>query len=209
MTWHRMPSCARKKETTASPDRQYTTIPPGHPSQTFGTDGPRPPKSEPALGNGLRWTCGEPTGFRRLEQPHLHYVVGRVWRLPQRKPAAGLSRAKDCASISLSLSLSLAGRHTGARRGEAVIQKVEVMPLVDAAARRNTRILAGLEWLAQSTSAKDVAVLFLASHGVTNSETGRYSLHRLTSGSDAGGHIDGPPSSSSARANPRPGAALS
>ncbi len=134
-------------------------------------------KSEPALVR-VRWT-GSRTASS-LERPQLYMLSVGV----SAYPSASLRLAYPAKDA---LDLAAAFKEQEGKR----YQKVEVMPLVDKAARRND-ILAGLEWLAQSTSSKDVAVLFLAGHGVTNSETGRYSFLPIDFDSEAGGHIDGP-----------------
>ena len=52
-------------------------------------------------------------------------------------------------------------------------QEVQARVLVDEKATRDG-ILDGLEWLQRQTTAKDVAILFLAGHGITDPSTGAY-----------------------------------
>ena len=134
-------------------------------------------KSEPALVR-VRW-AGSRTASQG-ERPHLYMLSVGV----SAYPSASLRLAYPAKDA---LDLAAAFKEQEGKRYE----KVEVMPLVDKAARRN-EILAGLEWLAQRTSAKDVAVLFLAGHGVTSSETGHYSFLPIDFDNEAGGYIDGP-----------------
>lgn len=53
--------------------------------------------------------------------------------------------------------------------------QVAVRELADDRARR-AEILSGLEWLVQNTTSRDVAVLFLAGHGISDPESGRYAF---------------------------------
>lgn len=52
-------------------------------------------------------------------------------------------------------------------------REVQTRVLVDGDATRD-QVLDGLEWLSRSASARDVAVVQLAGHGVNDPETGQY-----------------------------------
>lgn len=71
--------------------------------------------------------------------------------------------AKDAADLS----------ETFRAQGKSLYRSVEIKLLTDRRASKNN-ILDGLEWLQKQTTAKDIAILFLAGHGVTDPSTGGY-----------------------------------
>ncbi len=109
----------------------------------------------------------------------LHWSGPDASRNPEQRPrlyvlAVGVSDYQQS-----ELRLRFAGKDARdlaeafSKQGRTLYRSIETKILTDAGAKKNG-ILDGLEWLQRSTTAKDIAVLFLAGHGITDPSTGNY-----------------------------------
>jgi uncharacterized caspase-like protein len=109
----------------------------------------------------------------------LHWSGPDASRNPEQRPrlyvlAVGVSDYQQS-----ELRLRFAGKDARdlaeafSKQGQTLYRSIETKILTDAGAKKNG-ILDGLEWLQRSTTAKDIAVLFLAGHGITDPSTGNY-----------------------------------
>lgn len=112
---------------------------------------------------------------------HLHWDGNKQNKqdIPFAKPklyvlSVGISNYKD-QSLQLTYPSKDAADVTVAfkRQHGQLYRDVETKLLVDSEATK-ANILDGLEWLQQQTTARDVAILFLAGHGINEASTGRY-----------------------------------
>jgi uncharacterized caspase-like protein len=128
--------------------------------------------SEVALMAKNRWSVSEPASVRlkwqgkggsagSVAKPLLHAVVVGVSKYEDRTLTLGLA-AKDAHDLTAAL------KHQKGRLYEDVVVK----ELIDGEATKDN-ILDALDWLDRQTTPKDVAVLFLAGHGV-NDKSGTY-----------------------------------
>ena len=111
----------------------------------------------------LRWKgAGTPTKDNLALQPKLYLLAIGV--SDYKRPELRLRfAAKDAADTAAAFRA----------QAKALYRSVDVKLLSDSQATKSN-ILDGLEWLQRQTTAKDVAVLFLAGHGVTDPSTGGY-----------------------------------
>lgn len=122
----------------------------------------RPLKSKPATVR-LRWngTQQSPEQLSVL-QPKLYLLSIGVSDYQQKELALRFA-AKDAADIAAAFRA----------QSRSLYREVNARTLVNQNATKNN-VLDGLEWLQRQTTAKDIAVLFLAGHGVTDPGTGAY-----------------------------------
>jgi WD40 repeat protein len=116
--------------------------------------------SEPAIVR-LRWG-GAPA--EEVPKPKLYVLAVGVSRYQDSRLALGFA-AKDASDIAAVLQ----------RQKGRLYRDVEVKLVTDATATKATKVevLDALDWLERQTTSKDVAVLFLAGHGV-NDRNGNY-----------------------------------
>lgn len=120
------------------------------------------PAKTPLTSVRLRWKGASRTENAALLRPKLYLLAVGVSQYQQ--PDLRLRfAAKDAADVVAAFRLQTS----------ALYQAVEVKQLVDAQATKGS-VLDGLEWLQRQTTARDIAVLFLAGHGVTDPGTGSY-----------------------------------
>lgn len=105
----------------------------------------------------IRWQ-----GARNRPQPTLYVLAVGTSRYQQDRLDL-LYPAKDARDLAAALT---------AQQGR-IYRRVEVRTLTDQGATRDN-ILSGLAWLRQQTTERDVAVFFLAGHGVNDASSGRY-----------------------------------
>lgn len=117
----------------------------------------------PPVSIKLRWR-GAPVSPEQIAafQPKLYVLSIGVseYQQPDLRLRFAAKDARDLASTFMA-------------QQKILYRATEVRVLTDQNATRNN-ILDGLEWLQRQTTAKDVAVLFLAGHGITDPTTGSY-----------------------------------
>lgn len=109
----------------------------------------------------LRWK-GSAQADMEVLQPRLYLLSVGVSEYRQTELRLRFA-AKDAADTAA----------TFRAQAKALYRSVEVKLLSDSQATKSN-ILDGLEWLQRQTTARDIAVLFLAGHGVTDPGTGGY-----------------------------------
>lgn len=105
----------------------------------------------------LRW---EESGFSALPNLYVLAIGVGAYRRPDLRLLYPAKDASDVAAVF-------------AAQGGRLYSQARVRTLVDAEATQ-TEILRQLEWLQRQVTARDVAVLFLAGHGINDPRTGEY-----------------------------------
>ncbi len=110
----------------------------------------------------LRWS--KPVGARAefLVKPKLYVLAIGISKYRDRQLDLRYAQ-KDAADVAFALS---------GQKG-LLYSEVETRLLIDENASK-TKILDGLEWLQRQATNRDVAMLFLAGHGINDPSTGRY-----------------------------------
>lgn len=121
------------------------------------------PTSSPAASVRLRWKSTSSTLERATAaQPRLNVLAIGVSEYQQAELRL-LFAAKDARDLTAQLKA----------QSRILYRSVETKLLTDRQASK-ANILDGLEWLQRQTTAKDIAVLFMAGHGINDPGTGNY-----------------------------------
>lgn len=144
-------------------DREYTLmvqVPPEDCTVTLRSRTALSQPSEPARVH-LRWEGAGAAPV--IVRPSLRVLAAGVGNYQDRHLQQLEYPAKDARDLAMAFR-EQQGRH---------YRQVEVRVLVEQAATRQA-ILDGLSWLSERSTRTDVAVVFLAGHGVNDESTGRY-----------------------------------